>query len=158
MVDPRLSSTAKKATVHLAPRIGTNMAVLNGIQHLLFKNGWINEEYVKRHVYGIEELREKVKKYTPELVEEYSGVPAKLLLQAAEIIGTTKSLLSTCLQGVYQSNQATASACQVNNINLLRGLIGKPGCGILQMNGQPTARVSLISYVPISSYLQIVLE
>lgn len=59
---------------------------------------------------------------------------------AARIIGTTKSLLSTALQGVYQSNQATSSACQINNINLLRGLIGKPGSGILQMNGQPTAQ------------------
>jgi anaerobic selenocysteine-containing dehydrogenase len=44
------------------------------------------------------------------------------------------------LQGVYQSNQATAAACQVNNINLLRGMIGRPGCGVLQMNGQPTAQ------------------
>src|SRR5690606_1588149 len=43
-------------------------------------------------------------------------------------------------QGVYQSNQATAAACQVNNLNLLRGMIGRPGCGVLQMNGQPTAQ------------------
>lgn len=140
VVDPRKSNTAKEATVHLAPRIGTNMAVLNGIQHLLFKNGWINEDYCKKHVVGLEELRQKVEKYTPELVEEYSNVPAKLLIEAAEIIGTTKSMLSTALQGVYQSNQATASACQVNNINLIRGLIGKPGCGVFQMNGQPTAQ------------------
>ena len=49
-------------------------------------------------------------------------------------------LVSTCLQGVYQSNQATAAAVQVNNINLILGRIGRPGCGILQMNGQPTAQ------------------
>jgi anaerobic selenocysteine-containing dehydrogenase len=67
-------------------------------------------------------------------------VPAEQLKEAAYIIGTTKSLVSTALQGVYQSNQATASACQINNINLLRGLIGKAGSGILQMNGQPTAQ------------------
>jgi ferredoxin-nitrate reductase len=125
--------------VHLAPKIGTNMTVLNGIQHLLFKNGWVNEDYVSKHVVGLEELREKVKKYNPQLVEEVTGIPVHLLEQAAEIIGTTKSLLSTCLQGVYQSNQATASACQVNNINL-RGMLGKAGCGIFQMNGQPTAQ------------------
>ena len=44
------------------------------------------------------------------------------------------------LQGVYQSNQATAAACQVNNLNLLRGMLGRPGAGVLQMNGQPTAQ------------------
>lgn len=49
-------------------------------------------------------------------------------------------MLSTVLQGVYQSNQATLAAMQVNNLNLLRGMLGKPGCGILQMNGQPTAQ------------------
>jgi ferredoxin-nitrate reductase len=117
------------------------MAVLNGIQHLLFKNGWINEDYVSKNVYGRDELQKKVEKYTPELVEKITGIPAKQLMEAAEIIGTTTSLLSTCLQGVYQSNQATASACQVNNISLLRGMFGKPGCGVFQMNGQPTAQV-----------------
>jgi len=117
------------------------MALLNGIQHLMFKNGWINEEYVSKHVYGKDELQKKVEKYTSELVEKITGVPTKQLMEAAEIIGTTKSLLSTCLQGVYQSNQATASACQVNNINLLRDMFGKPGCGVFQMNGRPTAQV-----------------
>lgn len=74
------------------------------------------------------------------VVEEITGVPVDKLKQAAEIIGITTSLLSTALQGVYQSNQATASACQINDINLLRGLIGKPGSGVLRMNGQPTAQ------------------
>lgn len=140
VVDPRRSVTAKRATVHLAPRIGTNVAVLNGIQHLLFRNNWINEDYLSKHVIGLNALREKVKSYTPERVEEITGIPQDDLRKAAEIIGKTKSLLSTALQGVYQSNQATASACQVNNINLLRGLLGKPGSGIFQMNGQPTAQ------------------
>lgn len=140
VVDPRRSDTAKRATVHLAPKIGTNLALLNGIQHLLFANGWVDEEYVSEHVVGLEQLKTTVEKYTPEHVEEITGVPQHQLKEAAHIIGTTNSLLSTALQGVYQSNQATASACQINNINLLRGLIGKPGSGILQMNGQPTAQ------------------
>ncbi|MGV7852626.1 nitrate reductase, partial [Mycobacterium kansasii] len=54
-------------------------------------------------------------------------------------LGTAERLLSTVLQGFYQSHQATAAAVQVNNIHLVRGMLGKPGCGILQMNGQPTA-------------------
>lgn len=116
------------------------MALLNGIQHLLFKHNWVNEEYVAKHVVGKDELWTTVEKYTPEHVQEITGVPSNQLMEAARIIGTTRSLLSTALQGVYQSNQATASACQINNINLLRGLIGRPGSGILQMNGQPTAQ------------------
>jgi anaerobic selenocysteine-containing dehydrogenase len=81
-----------------------------------------------------------VSEYPPEYVEKITGVPASHLKDAAKLIGTAPSLLSTALQGVYQSNQATAAACQINNINLLRGLIGKAGSGVLQMNGQPTAQ------------------
>ena len=60
--------------------------------------------------------------------------------EAARIFGTSDRVLSTVLQGFYQSAQATAASCQVNNLHLLRGMLGRPGCGILQMNGQPTAQ------------------
>ncbi|BDD63130.1 hypothetical protein MPDQ_002356 [Monascus purpureus] len=140
VVDPRKTQTAKRADVHLAPKVGTNVALLNGIQCLLFQNGWVNDEWVSQHTCGVEGLKKVVEKYTPDVVEEITGVPSKDLEEAARIIGTSKALVSTALQGVYQSNQATAAACQINNINLLRGLIGKPGSGVFQMNSQPTAQ------------------
>jgi ferredoxin-nitrate reductase len=80
------------------------MAVLNGTQLLMVKNSWISDDYVSKHVRGRDELYKKDEKYTPELVEKITGIPTKQLMEAAEIIGTTKSLLSTCLQDVYQSN------------------------------------------------------
>jgi len=138
VIDPRKSESAKKAKIHLAPRIGTNMAVLNGLQNLLLP--YVDHEYVSNNTVGFEKLRETVQKYTPEVVENISGIPAPQLKEAAEAIGQSKMLVSTALQGVYQSNQGTASACQVNNINLILGRIGKPGSGVLQMNGQPTAQ------------------
>jgi anaerobic selenocysteine-containing dehydrogenase len=138
VVDPRKSESAKKATFHMAPRIGTNLAFLNGLQRLLLP--YVDHDFVTKNTIGFEQLKQTVSKYTPEFVEEITGIPASQLKEVAEVIGKSKSLLSTCLQGVYQSNQATASACQVNNINLILGRIGKPGCGIFQMNGQPTAQ------------------
>jgi len=140
VVDPRLSESARRATLHLAPRAGTNLALLNGIQHLLFKNDWVDHEYVAKHTVGIEDLKATVEQYNPKTVQDLTDVSVSQLEEAARILGTAKGLLSTALQGVYQSHQATASACQINNINLLRGMIGKPGAGILQMNGQPTAQ------------------
>lgn len=140
VVDPRESATAKRATIHLRPKIGTNLALLNGLQYLLFANDWVNMEYVSKHVVGLDSLRKTVSEYTPNVVEKITGIPESQLRETAEVLAKTPSLLSTALQGVYQSNQATASACQINNINLLLGRIGKPGSGILQMNGQPTAQ------------------
>jgi anaerobic selenocysteine-containing dehydrogenase len=56
------------------------------------------------------------------------------------VIGTAQALVSTVLQGFYQFNQATAAACAVNNVHLLRGMLGRPGAAVFQMNGQPTAQ------------------
>ncbi|KAL4900417.1 hypothetical protein BDW74DRAFT_188265 [Aspergillus multicolor] len=140
VVDPRVSDTAKKATIHLRPKLGTNVALLNGLQHIIIENDWVNEHYVSSYVCGLDDLKKVVRKYTPEYVEEITGVSVAQLHETAKALALSGSLLSTALQGVYQSNQATAAACQINNINLLLGHIGKPGSGILQMNGQPTAQ------------------
>lgn len=140
VIDPRATWTAERATVHLAPRVGTNLAVMNGLLHLLIVRAHIDNDYIAAHTTGFEELKQVVLKWTPEKVEEVSGVPAAQLRAAAEILAYTPTLVSTVLQGFYQSMQATAASVQVNNIHLLRGLIGRDGCGIYQMNGQPTAQ------------------
>jgi ferredoxin-nitrate reductase len=140
VIDPRNTFTAAKADVHLRLKPGTNVAVLNGLIHLLIKNGNIDKEFIQNNTVGFKALEKQTAKWTPELVEKVSAVPAELLVEAAKIIGTAKTLLSTALQGVYQSMQATAAALQVNNIQLIRGMIGKPGCGVYQMNGQPTSQ------------------
>ena len=140
VIDPRVTATAKEADIHLAPRVGTNVALLNGILYLIVQNGWIDREFIEAHTIGFEQLQKVVSQYAPERAAEISGVPVDQIEAAARMIGEAKSLVCTCLQGVYQSNQATAAAVQVNNVNLIRGMIGRPGCGLLQMNGQPTAQ------------------
>jgi anaerobic selenocysteine-containing dehydrogenase len=131
---------AAEADVHLAPRNGTNLMLLNGVLREVLRNGWIDAAYVAAHTLGIDRLVETVEPCTPERVARVCGVAADDVRAAAELVGTAERLVSTALQGVYQSNQATASACQVNNLHLLRGMIGRPGAGVLQMNGQPTAQ------------------
>jgi anaerobic selenocysteine-containing dehydrogenase len=140
VVDPRTTQVAREADVHLPIRNGTNVMLLNAIQHELIRNGWIDPDWVKAHTIGFDRLRERVLDYTPERAASVCGVPADDIRAAARIVGTAERLVSTCLQGVYQSNQATAAACQVNNVHLLRRMIGKPGCSPFQSNGQPTAQ------------------
>jgi ferredoxin-nitrate reductase len=139
-VDPRETPVAQEADLHLAPRSGTNLALLNGIQRELIHNGWVDDEWVRARAIGFDELKQVVESYTPERVAEICDVPAEEVRAAAALLGRCERLLSTVLQGVYQSNQATAAACAVNNIHLLRGMLGRPGAGVLQMNGQPTAQ------------------
>jgi len=140
VIDPRRTDTAKEADVHLALKVGTNIPVLNGLLNLIIQAGHIDPNYIEAHTVGFETLKQTVSQWTPDRVEQVSHVPQNELRAAAEILGTSRSLVSTVLQGVYQSMQSTAAACQVNNLHLIRGLIGKPGSGIYQMNGQPTAQ------------------
>ncbi len=140
VVDPRATKVAAAAEVHLANRPGTNLALLNGLVRELILNGWIDRPFVDEHTVGFERLAEVVDAYPPERVAEICAVSADHVRAAARVIGEGQRLVSTALQGVYQSHQATASACQINNINLLRGMIGRPGCTVFQMNGQPTAQ------------------
>jgi anaerobic selenocysteine-containing dehydrogenase len=139
-VDPRLTPVARHATVHLAPRPGTNLMLMNGLLRELLDHDWVDHEYVDAHAVGFDELEKMLADYTVERAAEVCDVPVEELRKAARLIGTSERLMSTVLQGFYQSHQATASAVQVNNIHILRGMLGKPGCGILQMNGQPTAQ------------------
>jgi anaerobic selenocysteine-containing dehydrogenase len=139
-VDPRSTPVAREADVHLAPKGGTNLALVNGLQRELIANGWVDEAYVNAHTLGFEELRATVDRYTVERTAEICELAEDDVREAARIVGTSERLLSTVLQGVYQSNQATATACGINNLHLLRGMLGRPGAGVLQMNGQPTAQ------------------
>ncbi|HEU4512843.1 MAG TPA: nitrate reductase [Nocardioidaceae bacterium] len=139
-VDPRETPVAREATVHLAPKPGTNVMLMNALLHEIVGNDWVEHDFVEQHTVGFEELRKQLVDYPPERAAEVCDVPVEDIREAARILGQAERLLSTVLQGFYQSHQATAAAVQVNNINIVRGMIGKPGCGILQMNGQPTAQ------------------
>ncbi|TXS38455.1 molybdopterin oxidoreductase family protein [Streptomyces sp. OR43] len=139
-VDPRPTRVARAATVHLAPRVGTNVALLNALLHEIIRTGRVDHDYLAAHTVGFEELAKMVEDRTPEWASGICDVPAARIVEAAEVLGTADSLLSTVLQGVYQSHQATAAAVQINNLHLLRGMLGRPGAGVLQMNGQPTAQ------------------
>jgi anaerobic selenocysteine-containing dehydrogenase len=143
-VDPRRTPVAAEAArtggVHLSPRVGTNLALMNGLTRELFVNGWVDDDWVRAHTLGVDDLRTTVEPYTPQEVARICGVEADDVRRAARIFGESRNVLSTVLQGFYQSHQATASSVAVNNLHLLRGLIGRPGSGILQMNGQPTAQ------------------
>jgi len=140
VVDPRRSPTAARADVHLAIKGGTNLPLLNAIQRQLFEQGWVDEAFVESSTVGRDELEAAVAPWTPERAATVCEVGADEIRRAAELIGRSERLVSTVLQGVYQSHLATSSAIQVNNINLLRGAIGRPGATVFQMNGQPTAQ------------------
>jgi len=138
-VDPRRTKVAERATVHLPIRNGTNLALMNALVHELIATGAVDRAYVDAHTIGFDALEDMTKDATAEWAAEICGVAASDIKKAVEIFATSDRVVSTCSMGFYQSHQATAASCQVNNLHLLRGMVGRPGAGILQMNGQPSA-------------------
>ena len=76
VIDPRKTYTAERATVHLAPKVGTNVPIMNGLLNLIIQNGQIDKDYIEAHTIGFKSLKKTVSKWTPEKVEEVSKVPA----------------------------------------------------------------------------------
>jgi anaerobic selenocysteine-containing dehydrogenase len=140
VVDPRRTATAERADIHLSPRAGTNLPFIKGLLHLILKRGKLDHQFISEHTVGFEDLQKSVHDWTPERTSRLTGIRAKDLEAAADLLGNAETLVSTVLQGVYQSLQATATAVHVNNLHLIRGLIGKPGSTVFQMNGQPSAQ------------------
>ena len=134
VVNPRPTPPARRADVHLRVKNGTNLALMNGLVHEIIANEWYEEEYVAAHTVGFDALKQTVMEYPPAKVAKICEVEEEQIREAACIIGESERLLSTVLQGFYQSHQATAASCQVNDIHLIRGMIGKPGCGVLHIN------------------------
>ena len=140
VVDPRRTVPAAHAAAHLAPRPGTNLALMNALVHEVIRRPAVDDAYVRDHTVGLEELAAAVAECTPQWAAKICDVPVGDIVHAADLITGAERLTSTVLQGFYQSHQATAASVQVNNLHLLRGMLGRPGCGVLQMNGQPTAQ------------------
>jgi ferredoxin-nitrate reductase len=139
-VDPRSTEVTREADIHLPIHAGTNLALMNGLLNQIIERDYVDADFVRAYTLGFDELAKLVSEYTLDRVADLCGIPGRDIERAAEMLGTAQRLFSTVLQGFYQSNQATAASCQVNNLHLLRGMIGLPGAGLCQMNGQPTAQ------------------
>src|SRR5205807_8618480 len=79
VIDPRKTTTAKEADIHIAPRVGSNVALLNGILHLIVENGWIDRPFIEAHTTGFDELKKVLAGYPPQRAAEVSGVPIELI-------------------------------------------------------------------------------
>ncbi len=139
VVDPRKTLTAKEADLHLQLRPGTNVALLNGLLAEIVKKKHIDTDFIAKYTIGFEEMANSIADWPLEKAEKLTGIPLETLQRAAEQLGTTSSLVTTTLQGTYQSADATTACVAINNLHLIRGLIGKPGCGPLHMAGQPSS-------------------
>jgi assimilatory nitrate reductase catalytic subunit len=138
VVDPRKTATAAFADLHLAIEPGTDVALFNGMLHLMLWNETIDREFMAAHTSGFDELKAIVREYTPRFTAELCGIDEAALIEAARWFAQGPTLSLYC-QGLNQSTSGTAKNAALINLHLATGQIGKPGAGPLSLTGQPNA-------------------
>jgi assimilatory nitrate reductase catalytic subunit len=139
VADPRVSKTAMMADLHLPLRPGSDLALANGIAHILLRHGLIDREYIARHTNGFDELAEFLKGYAPERVSEITGLSVELLYKTALLYGRAKAGFIGWTMGVNHSSQGTAAVNALCNLALLTGNIGRAGAAPFSITGQCNA-------------------
>jgi assimilatory nitrate reductase catalytic subunit len=139
VVDPRRTETAEAADLHLQILPGTDVALFNGIAHLLLWEGFADRAFIDAHTNGFDALRDAVRNCTPQLTAQLCGIKEDALVQAARWFGQHTPTLSLYCQGLNQSTSGTDKNAALINLHLLTGQIGKPGAGPFSLTGQPNA-------------------
>ncbi|MDX0481062.1 molybdopterin-dependent oxidoreductase [Sinorhizobium medicae] len=129
VMDPRFTRTAAHATEYVRFRSGTDIALMWGMLWHIFENGWEDKEFITQRVYGMDEVRKEVAKYTPDEVEMITGVPGEQLKRVAETFATQKPSTIIWCMGQTHHTVGTANTRASCILCLATGNIGKPGTG-----------------------------
>ena len=129
VIDPRLTRTAAHATEYVRIRSGTDIPVIYGLLWHVFKNGWEDKEFIKQRVYGMDDVRKEIDKWTPDEVERVSGVPGAQLERVAKMFATEKPATLIWCMGATQHTVGTANVRAFCIALLATGNVGKFGTG-----------------------------
>ncbi|MDQ0764508.1 sulfite reductase (NADPH) flavoprotein alpha-component [Streptomyces canus] len=139
VVDPRRTATAAKADLFLQIKPGADLALLNGLLHLLHAEGHIDPEFVAAHTEGWEAMPEFLADYSPAAVAEMTGLAEADIREAARLIGSAGEWMSLWTMGLNQSTHGTWNTNALVNLHLATGAICRPGSGPFSLTGQPNA-------------------
>ncbi len=139
VVDPRRNATAANADLFLQVKPGTDLALLNGLLHLLVANGHIDEAFITEYTQGWEDLPPLLADYPPSVVADLTGVDEADLRRAAQLIGEAGNWMSCWTMGLNQSTHGTWNTNALVNLHLATGAICRPGSGPFSLTGQPNA-------------------
>ncbi len=139
VVDPRVTKTAMLADLHLPIRPRADLALLNGLIHIIIERDLVDHEYIERHTTGFDALRASVSGYTPDYVAQITGIEPDLLLRTAALYAGARAAFIAWTMGVNHSTKGTETVNAINNLALITGNIGRPGAAPFSITGQCNA-------------------
>jgi assimilatory nitrate reductase catalytic subunit len=139
VVDPRVTKTAMMADIHLPVKPRSDIALLNGIAHILIRDGLIDRDYIEAHTEGFAAFAAFVASFTPEHTSRITGLGVDQIEHVAHLYGKAKAAFIGWTMGVNHSTQGAVTVTAINNLALMTGNIGRTGASPFSITGQCNA-------------------
>lgn len=136
VVDPRKIDLVKYATYHLQQKNGTDVAWINGMLHVIWKEGLYDKEFIESRTEGFEEIIPIIERFTPERVEEITGIPRDKLIGAARLYAKAEKASIVYSMGITQHVTGVDNVLSLANLAMITGHVGKEFSGINPLRGQ----------------------
>jgi formate dehydrogenase major subunit len=136
VVDPRRIKMAEFATYWLRPNLGTDVAWINGLMHVILKEKMHDAAFIESRTEGFDAFAKLLEKYTPEFVEGITGISAEALVKAAKLYAGAKNGSIVYCMGITQHISGTDNVKSLANLAMLCGNLGNPGGGVNPLRGQ----------------------
>src|SRR5246127_5247402 len=136
VMDPRKQTLSRHATKHLQFKPGSDVAMLNAMINTIITEGLTDDQYIAGYTEGFEDLKEKIKEFTPEKMAPICGIPAQTLREVARTYARAKSSIIFWGMGISQHVHGTDNARCLIALALITGQVGRPGTGLHPLRGQ----------------------
>ncbi len=136
VIDPRRQQLSRHALHHLAFKPGSDVALLNALIHTIIEEDLTDKQYIAGYTEGFEELRDRIKDFSPEAMAPVVGVPAPLLREVARMYARARTSIIFWGMGISQHVHGTDNARCLIALALITGQIGRPGTGLHPLRGQ----------------------
>ena len=136
VADPRKIGLVRDASIWLRHRGGTDVALLNGIMNVIISENLYDADFIAERTENFDELKNVVQKYSPEIVEQITGVPANKIIEAARLYANAPKASIIFSMGITQHTTGTDNVLSTANLAMLTGNLGKTGSGVNPLRGQ----------------------
>jgi formate dehydrogenase alpha subunit len=136
VADPRTIKLAKSAAMHLRQKLGTDVALLNAMMNVIIEEDLYDHKFVEERTEGFEEMAETVRKYTPEMAAEITGISQADIIRAARLFASAERACILYGMGITQHTTGTDNVKSIANLLMLTGNIGREGTGFSPLRGQ----------------------
>lgn len=136
VADPRKIPLTYYSTIYASLKPGSNLAFINGILNIILNEGLQNKDFIRERTEGFEELAASIKKYTPEIVSEITGVAKEDIRHIAHLFAGAEKASIVYAMGITQHTSGTANVAALANLALLTGQVGRVSTGINPLRGQ----------------------